>query len=306
MRKEVKKELAIFLALTTVLSAAFHVVIARAGSMQTGGGLYVAGLMWSPGVAALVARLTVRRTLGGLGWRWGKTRYQILALALPFLVVLVTYGIVWLTGLGGFPDPAFVEEISGQLGFEATRTQTILIYAVVSGAFGLVTTLPPALGEEIGWRGLLVPDLARMTDFTKTALISGIIWAVWHFPGMVFADYRGDTQLWYSMACFTVMAVAFSVVMAWIRLKSGSVWPAMFAHAGHNVFIQTIFTPLTADTGVTEYVIDEFGIGLAVAYALAAFVFWRMRDRLPGEHSGGVSKLRFWLADQDGDRSDVR
>ncbi len=282
MHKEIKKELTIFLALTIVLSAVFYVVIAQAGSMQAGGGLYVAGLMWSPGVAALVARLVVRGNLGGLGWRWGKTRYQLLSIAVPFLVVLGTYGVVWVTGLGGFPDPAFVEEISGQLGFEATRTQTILIYTVVSGTVGLATSSLTALGEEIGWRGLLLPDLAQLTGFTRAALITGAVWAVWHVPAMVFADYGGEAPLWYSIACFTVMAVAFSVIIAWIRLRSGSVWTAMFAHAAHNVFVQTVFTPLTADTGITEYVIGEFGIGLAIAYALVAFVFWQMRDRVGG------------------------
>jgi hypothetical protein len=58
-------------------------------------------------------------------------------------------------------------------------------------------------------------------------------------------------------------------------------------HAAHNVFVQTIFTPLTVDTGPTEYVIDEFGIGLAVVYTLAAVVFWWMRDRLPAPDQAG-------------------
>lgn len=38
------------------------------------------------------------------------------------------------------------------------------------------------LGEEIGWRGFLVPQLAKLTTFTWVALISGIIWASGIFP----------------------------------------------------------------------------------------------------------------------------
>jgi membrane protease YdiL (CAAX protease family) len=281
MSQMTKKKLALFLVLTTALSAVFHVVIARAGSIRANSGLYVAGLMWSPGAAALVTQLVTEGSLRGLGWRWGKTRYQLLSIALPLAIVSVTYAVIWLTGLGGFPDPAFVEEqIMGQLDFEVSQTQAILIYAVVSATYGLAASSLTALGEEIGWRGFLVPELARPSNFTKTALISGTIWAVWHYPGMVFADYGSEAPIWYGMICFTVMAVAFSVIMAWIRLRSGSVWTAMFLHAAHNVFVQRIFTPLTADTGVTEYVIDEFGAGLAIVYAMVAFVFWRMRDRL--------------------------
>jgi hypothetical protein len=71
----------------------------------------------------------------------------------------------------------------------------------------------------------------------------------------------------------------------------------MFAHAAHNVFIQTIFNPLMVDTGPTEYIIGEFGVSMAMAYAAAAFVFWRMRDRLP--EAAGL-KGRFGGADRQG------
>ena len=279
MRQMTRRKLALFLVLTAALSAVFHVLIAGAGSIRANSGLYVAGLMWSPGVAALVTQLATEGNLRGLGWRWGKTRYQLLSVALPLVIVSLTYAVIWLTGLGGFPNPAFVEdEIMGQLDFEVSQTQAILIYAVVSATYGLAASSLTALGEEIGWRGFLVPELARVSSFTRTALISGVIWALYHVPAILFADYNSEAPLWYGVICFAVMAVGASVVMAWIRLKSGSVWTAMFFHAAHNVFIQMIFTPLTTDTGMTAYVIDEFGAGLAVAYAAMAFIFWRMRE----------------------------
>lgn len=283
MSQMTKKKLVLFLVLSAALSTIFHVLIARAGTTQASGGLYVAGLMWSPGVAALVTQLVTEGDLRGLGWRWGKARYQLLSIAVPLVIVSLTYAVVWLTGLGGFPNPAFVEEeIMRRLDFEVSQTQAILIYVFVSGSFGLVTSSLTALGEEIGWRGFLVPELAKLSNFTKTALISGVIWALYHVPAILFADYNSAAPLWYGLICFTVMAIGASVTMAWIRLKSGSVWTAMLFHAAHNVFIQMIFTPLTTDTGVTEYVIDEFGAGLAIVYAVVAFVFWRMRDQLEG------------------------
>ena len=39
----------------------------------------------------------------------------------------------------------------------------------------------------------------------------------------------------------------------------------MLLHASHNIAIQAIFTPLTGATAFTPYVIDEFGLGLALA-----------------------------------------
>ena len=283
MKNNVKKKLTIFLPLTIVLSAIFHVLNARAGSLQAGGGLYTFGLMWSPGVAALVTQFVTEGNLRGLGWRWGKTRYQLLSIALPYLLISMVYGIVWLTGLGGFPNPAFVEEIASRVDFDVATGQLIFIYILIAATLNLVTSSLPALGEEIGWRGLLVPELYKVTDFTTTSLVSGVIWAVWHYPGILFTDYRSEAPVWYAILCFTVMAIAFSFIMAWMRLKSGSVWTATLLHAAHNVVIQTILTPLTVDTGPTEYIIDEFGAGIAIVYVIVALIFWRMRDRLPAQ-----------------------
>ncbi len=276
-----KKKLGIFLGLTLLISGGFYYLIAQAGTMQAQGGLYVFGLMSAPGISALIAQGLTEGTLGGLGWKWGKTRWQLLSIGLPLGLIFSVYGLIWLTGLGGFPNPELIREITAEIGFPTSRTGAILIYVLVTSAAGLVGTALPALGEEIGWRGLLVPVLHRMTGFTGAALISGLIWAGWHFPGMLFADYHGETPLWFGMLCFTVMAVGFSFMLAWFRLKTGSVWPAMFLHASHNVFVQTIFTPLTADTGLTRFVVGEFGVGLAVGYLTAAILFWKLGEQLP-------------------------
>lgn len=46
----------------------------------------------------------------------------------------------------------------------------------------MLTGVATAAGEEIGWRGFLVPELAKGLPFTAVALVSGIIWAAWHYP----------------------------------------------------------------------------------------------------------------------------
>jgi membrane protease YdiL (CAAX protease family) len=276
-----KKKLGIFFGLTVLFSGVFYCLIARAGTMQARGGLYVFGLMSAPGISALMALGLTERTLRGAGWKWGKTRWQLLSIALPLGLIGIVYGLIWLTGLGGVPNPEFVREITTEIGFPISRRGAILIYVLVTSAAGLAGTALPALGEEIGWRGLLAPALYRLTGFTGAALISGFIWALWHYPGMLLADYHGETPLWFGMLCFTVMAVGFSFVLTWFRLKTGSVWTAMFLHASHNVFVQTIFTPLTADTGPTEFFVGEFGVGLAAGYLIAAIFFWKLREQLP-------------------------
>lgn len=149
---------------------------------------------------------------------------------------------------------------------------------LIAGVLGLQGGLF-ALGEEIGWRGFLVPHLAPL-GFTRTALISGGVWALWHYPMLLFADYNAGTPAWYGLSCFTVMTVGISFAYTWLRLRSGSLWTGVLLHTSHNLFIQGVFGPLTADTGPTEYVAGEFGAALAVVGLLVGYLFWRRRGEV--------------------------
>jgi len=282
LQQQARKKIITFLALTFGLSSIQYFLILRAGSMQVQSGLYVFLLMWSPGVAALITQLIFQRNIRGLGWTWGKSRYQLLSYAIPLLYALVAYGVVWITGLGKFPDPGFISLLSLQFPTTSTWPYTsLVIYIVFMATLGILQSCVSALGEEIGWRGLFVPELAKITSFEKTALISGAVWAVWHFPVLLFADYNNGAPAWYSVTCFTLLVIGVSFIIAWMRLKTGSLWSAMLLHASHNLFIQGIFTPLTGDTGITNYIIDEFGIALVITVGITAFLFWLKRDELP-------------------------
>jgi membrane protease YdiL (CAAX protease family) len=83
---------------------------------------------------------------------------------------------------------------------------------LVAATLGSVPDLPFGLGEEIGWRGLLVPALAKITSFTRTTLISAAVWSVFHYPALPFADYHSNASLWYALTCFwsTIFSVSFA------------------------------------------------------------------------------------------------
>jgi membrane protease YdiL (CAAX protease family) len=251
-------ELTTFLVLTFALSCIFYVLFARAKTLSAGGGLYVGMLMWCPGVSALITRLIFQRNVRGEGWAWAPTRYELAGYALPIAYAACAYAAVWIFDFGGVD--------LGRFKTNAFRFVTL----------GLALNLAFALGEELGWRGFLVPKLAERLSFAGTAAVSGIIWASWHMPLIIFADYNGGTPTMYSIACFAVMVVGISFPIAWLRLRSGSVWPAALLHASHNLFIQGFFDVVTVDTGPTKYLLSEFGAVLALAAAITGWMFWRL------------------------------
>ena len=148
---------------------------------------------------------------------------------------------------------------------------------------GIIPAIAHALGEGIGWRGFLAPALVGRMGFTAGAIVTGIIWTAWHVPILLFADYHGATPWRFGLPCFAVMAVALSVILTWIRLRSGSVWPCAILHASHNLFIQAFFTPLTGSMGrITPYMIDELGVAVPMAVLVLAVLIWNQQRRVAG------------------------
>lgn len=279
--KQNLKPIAIFLSITFTLSSIYYFLIIYSGMTGGGRGLYASGIMWCPGISALITMKLLKRNISELGWSWGKTKYQVWSYLIPVIYSLITYTIVWVFGWGRFYNHEFVSGLSKSFGLGAIGDGvTIILYILLLGVFGTIRSAANALGEEIGWRGFLVPALYENYGFTKTSLVSGLIWGIWHLPVLLFADYNSGTPSWYAMSCFMVLIVSMSFIYTWFRIKSGSLWTAVILHATHNLYIQGILTPITADTGNTAYYIDEFGIVLPIVAIGFAVYYWTKRNQL--------------------------
>ncbi|HVF71006.1 MAG TPA: type II CAAX endopeptidase family protein [Chthoniobacterales bacterium] len=277
------RKIAFFYVLTLLFSNVFNAFTLFAGTMDAGNLLYVTGAMWSPGLAALATKRIFNEPIASLPWRWGGARNAWLAYLIPLGYALPVYLAAWFTPLGAFLDRETFQRTAAQFGWaNFPPALSLFLFVVLTATTGLVGKTSRALGEEIGWRGFLVPELNKVVGFWGVGLISGLMWAVYHFPVLLFADYNKGAPAWYSLVCFTLMVVADSFILAWLTLRSNSLWPAAIFHGSHNLFIQSIFTPLTRETGPTKYIIDEFGIGLVITVTVAAVIFCR-------KNSGGPS-----------------
>lgn len=254
---KIKKSIICFVVLTFGFSSIFYYLIMANGMNSSN----VFFLMWMPALAAIVTSLIFFRTIKDFGWRPGKAKYLLIAYFLPIVVSLISYGIFWIFGLGTFNG----------------NVPSNLIFLIV---IGTVSGIISALGEEIGWRGFLVPKLAKLTTFTWISVISGIIWALWHFPIMIFSTYNSGTPLWWSLPIFFISVIGISFIFTWLTLKSGSLWPAVLLHASDNLFNQNIFGPL-ASGKLALWLVGETGLIMLILTLVFAFIFWKLRDKLP-------------------------
>jgi membrane protease YdiL (CAAX protease family) len=262
-KRNTLREIVVFLVLTIILSTLAYIPIIQAGTINGGQSKFASLLMLAPGLAAVITYLVFERSLRPVGWKLDKIQYLLLGLVIPIIYCLIGYGLVWLTGRGKY---------NGQF---PPNFLIVLVTLLFNGTLS-------ALLEEIAWRGFLVPKMMELTSFTKTALITGLIWAAWHYPLIIYSNVRlGNTPLPYSLVCFTIFAMGISFATAWLRMKSGSVWTAALLHGSHNAFMLHVFNILTTDTGGTWLLLGEYGAVTAAMGLLLVILFWSLRNRLP-------------------------
>jgi len=238
-------------------------------------------IMWVPGVSAIIASVITKTHLKHLGWKL-KFKWLAIAWLIPIIYATIAYVLIWILGIGGVPNPTFLERAKFTLGMDSDSNLLIIVSAFFFiTIINLIPALVLSLGEELGWRGFLVPELSKWLGFKKASWISGIIWGLWHLPGFLLGNYnQTGTPMIFQLVCFMLMVVATGIMMAWLRMKSGSIWPVAIFHAVHNGVIQQFYDRLTFDTGITGYFTGEFGIALVPVTILMALYFYKRFDNM--------------------------
>jgi uncharacterized protein len=234
-------------------------------------------LMLTVGLATVGACWVCGRDLGSIGWHWGSWKYQYQSFLIPLAYVAIAYAGIWGLGLGGWYSSSFVEELRADYMLESWSDESIIaLRFVLTATVSFVLLLPGILGEEVGWRGLLVPALSKNLGFAQVALLSGLLWSIWHWPLMLLGFYgNSEAPLTFQISTFTVCLVSMSFVMTYIRYTTDSLWPAVIFHMSHNVFLQKFFSPMTEEDAATVWYADEFGLALPLVAACFALVYWR-------------------------------
>lgn len=278
----------VFLALVAVLAGLSYGLTFSMGDDNRAPGYLL--IQFSPLLAAFITRYIYQRNLRGFGWGWGKTRYQLAANITPLILATISFSLVWMLGFGGLSAQPMVAE--AQAGIEQTfglklngTLVTLLVLVLLNATLGLFAGFG-AIGEELGWRGFLVPELYKHYSYTKTSFITGVIWAVYHYPLLIWLlAPRLEVSAWPLMVASLIAGIGMTFVLNWYRLKSGSVWTAVIFHAALNAHVQGFFQNLTVKTSwLTHYVSGEHGFMLALVSVVFAYLFWRKRGSLPPSH----------------------
>jgi uncharacterized protein len=100
------------------------------------------------------------------------------------------------------------------------------------------------------------------------ALATGLIWAVWHYP-LAFVGYIDFESVPLGLTIWTGWFLAQQVLLSWLHIRSGSIWPTSLAHAGNNMILALIVGELL---GPSE--LDDTALTLLMAVPTAAAALW--------------------------------
>ena len=213
--------------------------------------LIAAAMMLTPALGTVAGLLVERRRRGRRGARgilrelgmWplrpvGRTVGFTVAtiFAMPMLVAagLVVVGLLGFAQFDLVGFSGFAEQLEATLpaGSPLPPVGLIVAMLLVMIPLGAVLYAPLAFGEEVGWRGWLLPAL-RPLGVWPALLLSGAFWGFWHTPLILLGYNYGLTDAW-GVLLMTLAGMLFGVLLGWTRLRTASVWPAVFGHGAFN------------------------------------------------------------------------
>jgi uncharacterized protein len=225
--------------------------------------------MSTPTVATLIMLLVVTREgYSKEGWKsLGLHRFGLnvwwIAFGLTLLITVAASAIVWATPLASFvvPEGGIVNPVIN-----------LLIMVVIY-------TLTFSLLEEIGIRGYLLPKLLSLGR-TRALTLSGLVWATWHMPLVFLAPAvnfpTGNLLLFFPLFYGSIVAASF--IFGYLRIYTGSVWPASIGHSVHNAAWSALaaFTVTSSPILVNVYLVGDFGILILIGAVIGAVLVGRM------------------------------
>ncbi len=262
------KKIIAYLIPTFLISAGiqYYAITYKALNLTT-----VSLLMWTPGVVAIACSLLFGAKFQDLALF---SRFKIKHLATGFFIpVIVAASILSLLLIFGIDQ----FQIHPWLVKKYETIPPILLSALVTmPLYGMILGTILALGEEIGWRGYLHTHLVE-SKVKHPYLITGLIWAVWHSPLVLFTSYASSNLPWLSAIMLGIVAIFFSYISGHLRTKSLSVWPVVLLHSSHNQWIQDVYPLFIKKGELDQYFGGESGVFAVATYALIALLYCRIQ-----------------------------
>jgi membrane protease YdiL (CAAX protease family) len=235
-----------FLAVTAVLSAGFILAMKLLGQR----GFYLGQVyMLVPAISAFITRLVFYEPgFSDAHLRLGRLNYYLKFYVATLGIVAASYvlytafsSVTW-----DFTGDTFLSQFGDQLKAtgqdindlpQGLTPKMMLLIFFIGGltVFNIPFTLI-AFGEEFGWRGFMLPRL-YVKGQAAAFVGGGLIWFAWHTLLVLVYPETAHLAPWEHVLNAVILAggtICTFVFLAYVFVKTESIWAASFAHAVFN------------------------------------------------------------------------
>ena len=234
-------------------------------------GLILPAMMFTPALAAMLVALFVQRPrptpiaeyLGLWPLRPAKRTVWMSVIAIFGSAALIIIGVFLAAALGLVKLD--LVNFSGFAALLRTKSPTpipipvgiLVLIQILSIPVGALINGCVTIGEELGWRGWLLPTLRPLGTW-PALLITGAVWGFWHSP-IILLGYNFNQPNLYGAGLMIVGCVIYGVLIGWLRLRTASIWPSVFAHGAFNATAGFLGLVIDAHSRVNPVALNPLG-----------------------------------------------
>jgi membrane protease YdiL (CAAX protease family) len=149
------------------------------------------GAQLGPAISTLTILIFFKHKENALSFKIGNIGFFLLSIIIPVAIISLSAGVITLLG-----KQYIDSDIKGSL---------FIIF--------MITSLIGCFGEEIGWRGYLLPLLSKKHSMFISSLLTGLLWGAWHFTKI-------NSYGVISYLLFIPLIAAFGIIMGWIYFRT--------------------------------------------------------------------------------------
>jgi membrane protease YdiL (CAAX protease family) len=232
-----KKQIIIYIVLSFLIAWILFLIIPLKGMVygEQRSTLLLTGAMFAPAISSILVRLITKEGFKNMLLKpnfKGNIKTYLLIFFGPSLLIIVSAILYFLL----FPTH-FDTGLTLLQGAEVTPSTILLVSLLQVILVGPVINIVPTMGEELGWRGYLLPKLRTLFSDRLSIIISGIIWGLWHAPVIIMGHNYGTEYPGYPYVGILVMVVfcvALGIIEGYFTIKLNSVIPAAMIHSAMN------------------------------------------------------------------------